>query len=74
MTTTNEDEITRQIKHFKNKKAAGKVGIVAETLKAEGRNIIEEITRYVTNGINTREFKNVLIHPLHKKVNLNRCK
>ena len=66
-----EIEITKQIKKLKNNKASGEDGIIAEHLKAAGPNTVKEITQIIRHIWQTEripdDWKNALIHPLHKK-------
>lgn len=66
-----EEEIIKQVKRLKNNKAPGEDGITAELLKAAGPITIKEITNIIRDIWNTEripdEWKNALIHPLHKK-------
>ena len=56
---------------LKNNKAPGEDSIIAELIENIGHNILEELTKIITEIWQSEKFpddwKNALIHPLHKK-------
>lgn len=70
-TEPDETKITQQIKRLKNNKTSGEDGIIAELLKSAGPKTIKEITQEIKHIWQTEkipdDWKNALIHPLHKK-------